>query len=370
MTDSDFMKQALDLAENGRGFTSPNPMVGAVVVKDGRIIGRGWHQKAGGPHAEVHAIDDAGPEAEGATLYVTLEPCNHHGRTPPCTKKILAAGIRRVVVAMDDPNPHVAGGGAEFLRQQGITVISGVCENDARRLNEFFITHVRKRRPFVILKTAATLDGRIATRTGDSRWVTGERARAHVHEIRHAVDAIMVGVNTILTDDPSLTTRREGDKPGVNPRRFILDTRLSVPDNAKVLRIPPASDTVIVTGDSGASEKRRKLADTGVEIMEAACTGNRIDLAALMPRLAERGITSLLIEGGARVAASALVAGIVDKVCFFYAPKILGGDDGVPMCSGPGPERMDQCLRLRDIVVRRFDEDIMIEGYLDRPGEK
>jgi len=248
MTDSDFMKLALSLAENGRGFTSPNPMVGAVVVKDGRIIGRGWHQKAGGPHAEVHAIDDAGPEARGADLYVTLEPCNHHGRTPPCTKKILAAGIRRVVVAMDDPNPDVAGGGAEFLKQQGITVISGVCENDARRLNEFFITHVRKRRPFVILKTAATLDGRIATRTGDSRWVTGERARAHVHEIRHAVDAIMVGVNTILTDDPSLTTRREGGKPGVNPRRFILDTRLSVPDNAKVLRIPPASDTVIVTG--------------------------------------------------------------------------------------------------------------------------
>ncbi|RJP45972.1 MAG: bifunctional diaminohydroxyphosphoribosylaminopyrimidine deaminase/5-amino-6-(5-phosphoribosylamino)uracil reductase RibD [Desulfobacteraceae bacterium] len=370
MTDSDFMKLALSLAENGRGFTSPNPMVGAVVVKDGRIIGRGWHQKAGGPHAEVHAIDDAGPEARGADLYVTLEPCNHHGRTPPCTKKILAAGIRRVVVAMDDPNPDVAGGGAEFLKQQGITVISGVCENDARRLNEFFITHVRKRRPFVILKTAATLDGRIATRTGDSRWVTGERARAHVHEIRHAVDAIMVGVNTILTDDPSLTTRREGGKPGVNPRRFILDTRLSVPDNAKVLRIPPASDTVIVTGDSGASEKRQKLADTGVEIMEAACTGSRIDLAALMPRLSERGVTSLLIEGGARVAASALAAGIVDKVCFFYAPKILGGDDGVPMCRGPGPERMDQCLRLRDMALRRFDEDIMVEGYLDRPGEK
>jgi diaminohydroxyphosphoribosylaminopyrimidine deaminase / 5-amino-6-(5-phosphoribosylamino)uracil reductase len=370
MTDSDFMKQALDLAENGRGFTSPNPMVGAVVVKDGRIIGQGWHQKAGGPHAEVHAIDDAGSEARDATLYVTLEPCNHHGRTPPCTQKILAAGIRRVVMAMNDPNPDVAGGGAEFLRQQGITVISGVCENDARRLNEFFITYVREHRPFVILKTAATLDGRIATRTGDSRWVTGERARAHVHEIRHAVDAIMVGVNTILTDDPSLTTRREGGKPGVNPRRFILDTRLSVPDNAKVLRIPPASDTVIVTGDSGASEKRRKLADTGVKIMDAACAGGRIDMAALMPRLAERGVTSLLIEGGAQVAASALAAGIVDKVHFFYAPKILGGDDGIPMCSGPGPERMDQCLRLRDIVVRRFDEDIMVEGYLDRPGEK
>lgn len=369
MTDSDFMKLALDLAENGRGYTSPNPIVGAVIVKDGRVVGRGWHKKAGGPHAEVHAIDDAGSEAEGATLYVTLEPCNHHGRTPPCTQKILAAGIRRVVMAMDDPNPDVTGGGAEFLRRHGITVISGVRENEARRLNEFFITHVRERRPFVILKCAATLDGRIATRTGDSRWVTGESARAHVHEIRHAVDAIMVGVNTIRTDDPSLTTRREG-KPGVNPRRFILDTGLSIPDDAKVLRIHPASDTVIVTGDSSASEKRKRLAAAGVGIMDAACADNRIDLAALMPQLGEQGVTSLLIEGGARVAASAFAAGIVDKVCFFYAPKILGGDDGVPMCSGPGPERMDQCLRLRDITVRRFDEDIMIEGYLDRPGKK
>lgn len=369
MTHANFMKMALELAENGRGYTSPNPMVGAVVVKEGQVVGRGWHRKAGGPHAEVHAIDDAGVEADGADLYVTLEPCNHHGRTPPCTRKILAAGIRRVIMAMEDPNPDVAGGGAEFLRQNGITVVSGVCETEARRLNEFFITHVCQRRPFVILKMAATLDGRIATRAGDSRWVTGESARAHVHEIRHTVDAIMVGVNTIQNDDPSLTTRRTG-RPGVNPRRFILDSRLSIPDDAKVLRIPPASDTVIVTGDSGASEKRRKLADTGVEIMNAACAGGRIDLAALMPRLSAQGVTSLLIEGGARVAASALAAGIVDRVCFFYAPKILGGDDGVPMCSGPGPERMDQCLRLRDITVRRFDEDIMIEGYLDRPGEK
>jgi diaminohydroxyphosphoribosylaminopyrimidine deaminase / 5-amino-6-(5-phosphoribosylamino)uracil reductase len=369
MTDAHFMKMALDLAENGRGYTSPNPMVGAVVVKDGRIIGRGWHQRAGGPHAEVHAIDDAGAEALGATLYVTLEPCNHHGRTPPCTHKILAAGIRRVIMAMEDPNPEVAGGGAEFLRQNGIAVSSGILEEEARRLNEFFITHVRNRRPFVILKTAATLDGRIATRTGDSRWVTGESARAHVHEIRHAVDGIMVGVNTIKTDDPSLTTRRTG-KPGVNPRRFILDTRLSIPDAAKVLRIPPASDTVIVTGGAGASEKRKQLADKGVEILDAPCTGGRIDLAALMPRLGALGVTSLLIEGGARVAASALAAGIVDKVCFFYAPKIFGGDDGVPMCSGAGPERMEDCLRLCDTNVRRFDADILIEGYLDRGGNR
>ena len=365
MTDAYFMKIALDLAENGRGYTSPNPMVGAVVVREGRIVGRGWHQKAGGPHAEAHAIDDAGAAAFGATLYVTLEPCNHHGRTPPCTQKILAAGIRRVIMAMEDPNPDVAGGGAEFLRQNGIIVSSGIREKEARRLNEFFITHARKRRPFVILKTAATLDGRIATRTGDSRWVTGESARAHVHEIRHAVDGIMVGVNTIKTDDPSLTTRRTG-KPGVNPRRFILDTRLSIPDSAKVLRIPPASDTVIVTGDGKASEKRKRLADLGVEILDAACTDGRIDLAALMPRLSTRGVASLLIEGGARVAASALASGIVDKVCFFYAPKIFGGDDGVPMCSGPGPERMNECLRLCNTEVRRFDGDILIEGYLDR----
>ncbi len=210
MDDRHFMKMALDLAVKGEGSTSPNPMVGAVVVKDGQVVGSGYHKIAGGPHAEVNALEAAGELAKGATLYVTLEPCNHTGRTPPCTRKILELGIERVVAAMKDPNEKVAGGGAEFLEQNGIRVTIGVCEEQARKLNEAFIKYIRTGRPFVMTKCAATLDGRIATRTGDSRWVTGETARRFVHRLRHRVDAIMVGINTIRTDDPSLTTRLTG----------------------------------------------------------------------------------------------------------------------------------------------------------------
>ncbi len=363
MTDEEYMALALALAEQGRGYTSPNPVVGAVVVKDGRIVGRGWHQAAGGPHAEVHALDEAGALAGGATLYVTLEPCNHFGRTPPCTQKILDSGISRVVAAMADPNPDVAGNGAAHLEKSGIEVIIGIGENRARRQNESFIKYVKTKRPFVTLKMAATLDGRIATRTGDSRWVTGEAARGYVHELRHASDAIMVGVATVLADNPSLTARLT-DKTGVNPKRIILDTNLSMPEHAKLLKIEPASDTVLVSGPSAAPEKKYLLEKQGITIIEARLADRGIDLDDLMARLGERGITSLLIEGGARVAASALKSGIVDKICFFYAPKILGGDDGVPMCAGPGPDLMAGSIPVTDMVVKRFDEDILVEGYL------
>jgi diaminohydroxyphosphoribosylaminopyrimidine deaminase/5-amino-6-(5-phosphoribosylamino)uracil reductase len=226
MDDESYMKLALELAEKGYGWTAPNPMVGAVVVKDGQVVGRGYHQRVGGPHAEVNAIDDAGSRAGGATIYVTLEPCNHFGRTPPCTRKILDAGIRRVVVAMADPNPAVTGGGIATLRDRGVAVTTGVCEKEARTLNEGFITWVTTGRPFVIVKCATTLDGRIATRTGDSRWVTGPASRQFVHRIRHGVDGIMVGVETVKKDDPSLTTRLDGNT-GSDPTRIILDTHLS-----------------------------------------------------------------------------------------------------------------------------------------------
>ena len=256
MEDSYFMKMALALAEKGRGYTSPNPMVGAVVVKDGRVVGRGWHEKAGKPHAEVNAIDDAGIHAVGATIYVTLEPCNHTGRTPPCTQKIIQAGITRTVVAMNDPNPDVEGGGIDCLRQAGIQVTDGVCEAEARKLNESFIKFVRTKRPFVILKTASTLDGQIATRTGDSKWVTGEPARLFVHQIRHAVDAILVGIGTVLADDPSLTTRLP-DRKGKDPTRIILDTRLSIPENARLLQLDSEADTIIVCGKSAPDDKEK-----------------------------------------------------------------------------------------------------------------
>ncbi len=364
MNDNHYMQIALELAARGKGYTSPNPMVGAVVVKDGKIVGKGWHEKVGGPHAEVNAIDDAGDQAAGSTIYVTLEPCNHQGRTPPCTEKILSAGIQHVVMAMKDPNPDVSGGGADFLIQNGISVESGVCEAEARRLNESFIKYIRTKQPFVLLKCAATLDGRIATRTGDSKWVTGESSRKYVHELRHEMDAIMVGVNTVKTDNPSLTTRRE-DKKGVDPIRIVLDTQLSIPENSKLLQIPSGSDTLIITGNSKSSPKRTAIENMGVKIIDTALKDGRIDLNALMNQLGKTGITSLLIEGGAQVVASALQSGIVDKINFFYAPKILGGDDGVPMCSGPGPELMAQSIPVKDIHVRQFDNDIMIEGYLN-----
>ena len=364
MNDRHFMEIALELAARGKGYTSPNPMVGAVVVKDDKIVGKGWHEKVGGPHAEVNAIDDAGEQAAGSTIYVTLEPCNHQGRTPPCTRRILSAGIKQVIMAMKDPNPDVSGGGANFLIQNGISVKSGVCEAEARRLNESFIKYITTKRPFVTLKCAATLDGRIATRTGDSKWVTGELSRKYVHELRHEIDAIMVGVNTVKTDNPSLTTRLD-DKKGVDPIRIVLDTKLSIPENSKLLQIPSSSDTLIITGYSESSPKRTAIESMGVKVIDAALKDGRIDLDALMDQLGKRGITSLLVEGGARVAASALQAKIVDKINFFYAPKILAGDDGVPICSGLGPELMAQSIPVGNIRVRQFDNDIMIEGYLN-----
>lgn len=363
MDDAHFMQIALELAARGRGFTSPNPMVGAVVVKDARVVGQGYHQAVGKPHAEVNALDDAGDRARGATLYVTLEPCNHTGRTPPCTEKVLAAGIRRVVVAMADPNPDVAGGGARRLREQGVTVDLGVLESEALRLNEAFVKYVREKRPFVIAKCAATLDGRIATRTGDSRWVTGGEAREYVHRVRHAVDGIMVGVGTVRQDDPSLTTRLP-DIDGADPARIILDTHLSISGNAKVLRLDSESDTIIVCGKEAPREKRKALENIQARVVAMPLVEGVVDLHALMDRLGEMEFASLLIEGGSRVLGSAFSAGIVDKINFFYAPKILGGGDGVPILRGPGPDSMGDSLQVRGATVHRFGPDVMIEGYL------
>ncbi len=363
MHDIEFMKQALELAENGEGFTSPNPIVGAVVVKEGRVVGRGWHAACGGPHAEVMALNEAGALAKGADLYVTLEPCNHTGRTPPCTEKICAAGIRRVVVARRDPNPEVTGGGLEYLQSRGLAVTEGVCATEAGKQLEWFEKYVRTRTPFVTLKCALTLDGRIATRTGDSRWVTGPTARNYVHRMRQAVDAIMVGLGTVRADNPRLTVRLEGRRTK-NPVRIILDTRLSLSEEATVANPDATVKTIIVTGGKHAADKRRRLEEKGVQVLDAPVEDNRIRLDALMTTLGEMEITSLLIEGGAQVSGSALAAGVVDKVCFFYAPRILGGDDGVPVCSGKGPDLMKEAIAVREITVTRFDQDILLEGYL------
>ncbi len=369
MGDEHFMQMALDLAKKGRGFTSPNPMVGAVIVKNGEVVGKGYHQAAGRPHAEINAIEDAGALAQGATLYVTLEPCNHTGRTPPCTERVLAAGIKKVVVAMKDPNPDVMGGGIDYLRSQGVHIAVGVCEDRAKTLNEIFLKYIKTKRPFSIIKCAATLDGQIATRTGDSRWVTGEESREFVHRLRHAVDAIMVGINTVILDDPSLTTRlknRQENARGRDPARIILDTHLRIPEDAKLLRLNSDSGTIIVTGPTVPKDKKARIERHGARVLETPLKDGLIDLDKLMERLGALSITSLLIEGGSRVIASALSAGIVEKAMFFFAPKILGGDDGVSICKGPGTPYMNRCIPVKNIHVRRFGDDVMIAGYIDK----
>jgi len=370
MDDRRFMEMALDLAKKGEGFTSPNPMVGAVLVRDGEVVGTGYHKACGQAHAEVDAIRSAGERAAGATLYVTLEPCNHFGRTPPCTERILDAGIKRVVAAMADPNPNVPGGGIDFLRERGVEVTVGPCEAEAKRLNEAYIKFITIKRPFVLVKCAATLDGCIATRTGDSKWVSCEESRKYVHRLRHACDAILVGVNTVRTDNPALTTRIEGMR-GKNPARIILDTRLSISEKARVLQPVPDSYTIVVSGNRPfepfLAEKKARLEAMGVKMLPSGIKDNRIDLDFLMDRLGELGFMSILIEGGARVIASALAAGIVDKIALFYGPKIFGGDDGVPMCRGPGPETMNRCISVKDMDVRRMGTDVLIEGYIGAP---
>lgn len=369
MDDKYYMKMALDLAKKGEGSTSPNPMVGAIIVNKGKIVGKGYHQAAGMVHAEVNAIDDAGALAKDATLYVNLEPCNHSGQTPPCTEKIIATGIKRVVIAMGDPNPGVKGGGTDYLESRGINTTLGVCKDEAEKLNEIFIKFITTKRPFSIIKCATTLDGRIATKTGDSKWVTGEASRKFVHRLRHAVDAIMVGINTVERDDPSLTTRLVDDLEkikGLDPTRIILDTTLRISEKAKVLRLNSDSDTIIVSGNSVPKDKKTRLEKRGVRVIESQVANGLINLDILTDLLGKIGITSLLIEGGSRVIASALAAEIADKIIFFFAPKILGGDDGVPICRGKGASVMNNCIPVKDIRVRRFGDDVMIEGYIDK----
>ncbi len=365
--DEHFMKMALGMASLGRGTTSPNPMVGAVVVKNGNVIGKGYHQAAGLAHAEVNAIENAGCDAKSATLYVTLEPCNHHGKTPPCTEKIIEAGIERLVVAMPDPNPEVRGGGLAYLAQKGLKIASGVCQKEAQDLNEAFVKYITQKRPFVILKCAATLDGQIATRSGDARWVTGEASRRYVHRLRHAVDAILIGIGTVQKDDPQLTTRLP-EGAGQNPIRLILDTNLRISKKAQVVQTSHEVETWIISADAVDSAEMRakkiRLEKAGVRLVTAPMRQGHIDLEALMPLLGRKHITSLLIEGGGEVIAATVAAGIADKIVFFYAPKILGGNDGIPICKGKGKNRMQAAWPVSNIRIHRFDDDIMIEGYL------
>ncbi|MFC7442183.1 bifunctional diaminohydroxyphosphoribosylaminopyrimidine deaminase/5-amino-6-(5-phosphoribosylamino)uracil reductase RibD [Laceyella putida] len=357
----DWMRLALELARAATGQTSPNPMVGAVVVKNGKMVGAGAHLKAGTPHAEVHAIDMAGHEAEGSTIYVTLEPCNHIGRTPPCTEKIIASGIRRVVIGTVDPDEKVRGRGIARLRDAGIEVIEGVLAEECQRLNEAYFFHRRTGRPFVTLKTAMTLDGKIATVTGDSRWITGEASREHVHLMRHQHDAILVGIQTVLFDDPKLTARLI---PGGNhPVRVILDSRLQTPLDAAITEVSEAP-TWIFTTEERDRERERRLRDKGVRIVSTG-TASRVDLEKVLEVLGKEGILSLLIEGGGTVNAAFLQQGLVQKVIAFIAPRLLGGKDSPTPVEGENPHRMQSSLSLKDVRVTQFDQDICVTGYLD-----
>jgi diaminohydroxyphosphoribosylaminopyrimidine deaminase/5-amino-6-(5-phosphoribosylamino)uracil reductase len=356
-----YMRMALRLAAKARGRTSPNPMVGAVVVKGGKIIGRGYHRRAGEPHAEAIALKKAGGAAKGATLYVTLEPCSHiKKRTPPCTPLVIQSGVKRVVVGMVDPNPHVSGGGIKAMKAAGITVVTGVLEVEAKKLNEAFIKHVTTGVPFVTLKIAQTLDGKIATSSGESKWITGEKAREEAHRLRDSHDAVLVGINTVLSDDPSLTARIP---EGRDPVRVIVDSRLRIPGNAKVLTQRSKSITIIAAL-SGPSKKIKKLQDAGAQVLTVKNAHGRVDLRDLMKKLGQRGIMSVLIEGGAEINAAALKAGLVDKVVMFLAPRLMTGTNSLCSIGGSSPARLGQALKLRDVTAQFIGKDLMVKGYI------
>jgi diaminohydroxyphosphoribosylaminopyrimidine deaminase / 5-amino-6-(5-phosphoribosylamino)uracil reductase len=352
--DEALMRLALGEAEKGLGRTSPNPAVGSVVGRDGRVGGRGHHARAGGPHAEVVALRDAGARASGADLYTTLEPCNHWGKTPPCSLAILEAGVRRVFVGSRDPNPVVNGRGLARLRRGGVEVVTDVLRDACDALNAVWFRYVRSGRPYVTLKAAVTLDGKIATRTGDSRWVTGPAAREAVHRLRDRADAVLVGAGTARADDPLLTTRLPRGA-GRDAVRVVLDSRLALPRTLRLFRPRSAAPTLVAT-----TLRRPPPLGAGVEALSCAARGGRVDLADLLAQLAARGLAHVLVEGGAEVHASFLAAGLVDRVILFLAPKLLGG--GKDWLAGEGPARMADALPLEDVEVQRVGEDLMVTG--------
>ncbi len=358
-----YMREAFRLAAHGRGRTSPNPMVGAVLVRDGRIVGMGWHRKAGTEHAEIHALRMAGELAQGATLYVTLEPCSHTGRTGPCAKAILTAGVKRVVAAMEDPNPKVSGRGFQMLREGGVEVSCGLLESEARRLNEAFITWVTKKRPFVTLKMAMTLDGKTATAGGESQWITGEAARLRGHILRDENDAILVGIGTVLADHPSLTTRLP-DGNGKNPIRVVLDSQARISPDEPMLHDKAAPIWVAAT-ETAPPENVKRLRAAGAEVLFAGA-GPRVDVPLLLRLLGERNVCSLLVEGGSTVHFSFLSSGLSDKICAFIAPMLFGGKNATPAVGGEGFSQIADAVRLTETSWEQIGDDFCIAGYIKR----
>lgn len=358
--DDTWMRRALELAERGRGFVEPNPLVGAVVVRDGQIVSEGWHQKFGGPHAEVHALSAAGSAARGATLVVTLEPCCHFGKTPPCTDAILQAGITRVVAAVRDPNPKVAGGGFAALRQAGIHVEEGVCDSAARRLNSPFFTLITKGRPRVHAKWAMSLDGKITTRAGHSQWISNEASRRIVHQLRGLMDCILVGINTALADDPQLTARPAGARVAT---RIVLDSQARLPATSKLAATAREVPTLVTVVETAPLDQREALGNLGCEVLILPKDHGHPSLPGLLAELGRRGHSNLLVEGGGVVLGSFLDAGLIDEVHVFLAPKLIGGTNARTPIAGLGAETLGQALSLTGWETRMVEGDVYIHGW-------
>ena len=360
-TDEHYMGLALKLALKAKGKTSPNPLVGALVVKRGRIIGRGFHAKAGLAHAEIIALDEAGKKAKGATLYVTLEPCTHTGRTPPCINRIISSGIKEAVVGMVDPNPLNNGKGIMLLKQSNIKVRSGVLEEQLKKINQSFIKYITSRIPFVTVKVAESLDGRIATRTGDSKWITSDKSREFSHRMRKDYDAIMVGVNTVLRDNPSLN-------PWFSQKKLIkiiVDSNLSISENSNIFSND--SKVIIITLPSrpGQETENRKSLSAKARILEVKEKAGQINLRDALKKLARLQISNIIVEGGGTLIGSLFDERLVDKILFFISPKIIGGKDAVSSVMGNGVKRIDQAIKLRDLKIRRFGEELLVEAMVN-----
>jgi len=361
MDDEYWMRRALRLAEKGRGRTSPNPMVGAVLVKNGNVVGEGYHAKAGEAHAEIVALQQAREETRGAVLYLNLEPCTHYGKTPPCAPQVIQSNIKRVVIGMEDPNPLVKGKGVETLKRAGLKVEVGILEKECRRLNEAFCKYILKKEPFVMLKVAATLDGKIATRNGDSKWISGEASRHLVHQLRDQVDGVLVGIGTVLKDDPRLTARI---RKGRDPYRIILDSQLKTPEEAKVIGTSP-SKTIFASTEIAPKDKIEKLEKKGAQVLLFDSKRGKINLKSCLSKLGEIGMMSLMVEGGSQVNGSFLDEGLIDKLLLFLSPKIMGDPQALGIFGGKAVSSVQETIAFKEMKTRKVGKDILLESYFE-----
>ncbi|HZJ84158.1 MAG TPA: bifunctional diaminohydroxyphosphoribosylaminopyrimidine deaminase/5-amino-6-(5-phosphoribosylamino)uracil reductase RibD [Syntrophomonadaceae bacterium] len=361
LNDDYYMDRALELARKGMGRTSPNPVVGAVIVNHGEIVGEGYHKKAGTLHAEIHALNVAKLKARGSKMYVTLEPCSHYGRTPPCTEAIIRAGVKEVIVATLDPNPQVAGRGIKFLQEAGIKTSVGIKGEEAKRQNEVFFKYITRKTPFICMKYAMTLDGKIATYSGDAKWISNAKSRNYVHQLRDIYDAILVGIGTIIADNPTLNTRLEKEDVK-DPIRIIIDGKLELPFESNIVQTSKLQKTIIFTAEGYEQEKAANLMQAGIEIIPIAGEADKLDLNEVVDRLGDMGITSILVEGGAQINASFLENKLADKILSFIAPKIVGGKAPSPV-TGQGIKLMRDAYEFKLIEVEQFGNDTLIKAY-------